>query len=98
MREYNIICNFVCINKGEVMRREIKKLIDLKSIITLTLVITLEILVVTFAFTKGTLDEKLFLLFSNVTTMVITYYFTKKSINTDDGKNLQIRKEENKDE
>lgn len=80
------------------MRREIKKLIDLKSIITLTLVITLEILVVTFAFTKGTLDEKLFLLFSNVTTMVITYYFTKKSINTDDGKNLQIRKEENKDE
>lgn len=80
------------------MRREIKKLIDLKSIITLTLVITLEILVVTFAFTKGSLDEKLFLLFSNVTTMVITYYFTKKSINTDDGKNLQIRKEENKDE
>ena len=83
---------------GGVMRKEIKRLIDLKSIITLTLVITLEILVVTFAFTKGTLDEKLFLLFSNVTTMVITYYFTKKSINTDDGKNLQIRKEENKDE
>lgn len=80
------------------MRREIKKLIDLKSIITLTLVIILEILVVTFAFTKGSLDEKLFLLFSNVTTMVITYYFTKKSINTGDGKNLQIRKEENKDE
>lgn len=52
----------------------IAKLIDLKSIITLSLIITLEILII-----KGAkLDNDLFLLFSNITTMVITFYFTKK--------------------
>lgn len=79
------------------MKKEIKRLIDLKSIITLTLVITLEILVITFAITKELLDDKLFLLFSNVTTMVITYYFAKKNAN-DEEKNVQIRKEENENE
>lgn len=53
---------------------KIAKLIDLKSIITLTLIITLEILIV-----RGTeLNNDLFLLFSNILTMVITYFFTKK--------------------
>lgn len=57
------------------MKEKIAKLIDLKSIITLSLVITLEILIV-----KGNkLDSDLFLLFSNIITMVITYFFTKKS-------------------
>lgn len=52
----------------------ISKLIDLKSIITLSLIMTLEILII-----KGAkLDNDLFLLFSNITTMVITFYFTKK--------------------
>lgn len=52
----------------------IAKLIDLKSIITLTLIITLEILII-----RGTeLNNDLFLLFSNILTMVITYFFTKK--------------------
>lgn len=52
----------------------IAKLIDLKSLITLSLIITLEILII-----KGAkLDNDLFLLFSNITTMVITFYFTKK--------------------
>ena len=52
----------------------IAKLIDLKSLITLSLIITLEILII-----KGVkLDNDLFLLFSNITTMVITFYFTKK--------------------
>ena len=64
------------------MEKGKEKLFDLKSIITLTLVITLEVLVVIFSFTKEILDEKLFLLFSNVTTMVITYYFSKKNQNT----------------
>lgn len=64
------------------------KLFDLKSIITLTLVITLEVLVVIFSFTKEVLDEKLFLLFSNVTTMVITYYFSKKNQGANDNLNL----------
>lgn len=58
------------------MKEKIAKLIDLKSIITLTLVITLEILII-----KGNkLDSDLFLLFSNIITMVITYFFTKKSV------------------
>lgn len=53
---------------------KIAKLIDLKSIITLTLIITLEILII-----RGTeLNNDLFLLFSNILTMVITYFFTKK--------------------
>ena len=64
------------------MEKGKEKLFDLKSIITLTLVITLEVLVVIFSFTKDILDEKLFLLFSNVTTMVITYYFSKKNQST----------------
>lgn len=64
------------------MEKGKEKLFDLKSIITLTLVITLEVLVVIFSFTKEILDEKLFLLFSNVTTMVITYYFSKKNQGT----------------
>ena len=52
----------------------IAKLIDLKSLITLSLIITLEVLII-----KGVkLDNDLFLLFSNMTTMVITFYFTKK--------------------
>ena len=56
------------------MKEKIAKLIDLKSIITLTLIITLEILIV-----RGTeLNNDLFLLSSNILTMVITYFFTKK--------------------
>lgn len=52
----------------------IAKLIDLKSIITLSLVMTLEILII-----KGAkMNDDMFLLFSNITTMVITFYFTKK--------------------
>lgn len=58
----------------------IGKLIDLKSIITLSLIMTLEILII-----KGAkLDNDLFLLFSNITTMVITFYFTKKENNKEE--------------
>lgn len=57
------------------MKEKVAKLIDLKSIITFTLIITLEIIII-----KGIkLDSDLFLLFSNILTMVITYFFTKKS-------------------
>ena len=56
------------------MKEKIAKLIDLKSIITLTLIITLEILIVR----ETELNNDLFLLFSNILTMVITYFFTKK--------------------
>lgn len=60
------------------LKEKISKLIDLKSIITILLILTLIVLVITFAIRNGTLEEKLFLLFSNVTTMVITYFFSRK--------------------
>ena len=59
------------------LKEKISKLIDLKSIITILLILTLIVLVITFAIRNGTLEEKLFLLFSNVTTMVITYFFQR---------------------
>lgn len=67
----------------DLLKERAAKLMDLKSIITILLVVTLVVLVITFAIKNGTLEEKLFLLFSNVTTMVITYYFTRKNINED---------------
>jgi hypothetical protein len=59
------------------IREKIAKLIDLKSIITLSLIFTLEVLII-----KGCkLDNDLFLLFSNLITMVVTFYFAKKDDN-----------------
>ena len=55
--------------------KELRKLIDVKSIVTLLLVFTLVYIVIT----GRTLDEKVFLLFSNTVTMIVTYFFTKKS-------------------
>jgi hypothetical protein len=56
---------------------KIAKLIDLKSIVTISLIITLEYLIV-----KGVkLEDQMFLLFSNITKMVITFYFAKKEKN-----------------
>lgn len=57
------------------MLKKIAKLIDVKSIITIGLVITL--IVVTLS--DKVVEEKVFNLFSNVLTMVMTYFFTKKS-------------------
>lgn len=57
------------------MLKKIAELIDVKSIITIGLVITL-IVVTVF---KLPVEEKIFNLFSNVLTMVMTYFFTKKS-------------------
>lgn len=53
---------------------KICKLIDLKSIITISLIFTLEYLII-----KGAkLEDQMFLLFSNIVTMVVTFYFAKK--------------------
>ena len=60
------------------MKDKLAKLIDLKSIITIILVITLVFLVVYSAVTGKELTSEIFLLFSNIITMVITYFFTKK--------------------
>lgn len=56
------------------MKDKLAKLIDVKSIITVGLVATLIIVVVG----GRDIEEKAFNLFSNVVTMVITYFFTKK--------------------
>ena len=61
------------------MKEKISKLIDVKSIATLTLLLTLEIITI-MVFFKGNLDliQLVFTLFSNIVTMVFTYFFTKK--------------------
>lgn len=50
------------------------KLVDVKSIITIGLVTTLIMIVVK----DIPVEEKVFNLFSNMVTMVLTYFFTKK--------------------
>lgn len=61
------------------MEEKISKLIDVKSIATLTLLLTLEIITI-MVFFKGNMDliQLVFTLFSNIVTMVFTYFFTKK--------------------
>ena len=61
------------------MKEKITKLIDIKSIATLTLLLTLEIITI-MVFTKNDMDliQLVFTLFSNIVTMVFTYFFTKK--------------------
>lgn len=61
------------------MKEKIKKLIDVKSIATLTLLLTLEIITI-MVFAKNDMDliQLVFTLFSNIVTMVFTYFFTKK--------------------
>ena len=51
------------------------KLFAVKSIVTLVLVFAL----VFVAMANKKMDENVFLLFSNVVTMVITYFFAKKN-------------------
>ena len=57
------------------MKKILAKIIDVKSIITLLLVITLTVVVLN----NIIIDERTFNLFSNVVTMVMTYFFTKKA-------------------
>ena len=58
---------------------QLKKLIDLKSIITILLISALTFLVIYSAITGKDLSSNVFLLFSNIITMVVTYFFTKRS-------------------
>lgn len=52
---------------------------DLKSFVTVALTLALIGLIIFSLITGKTLEEKLLLLFSNLTTSVFTYYFTKKN-------------------
>jgi L-asparagine transporter-like permease len=65
--------------RKNIMKEKITKLIDVKSIATLTLLLTLEIITI-MVFTKNDMDliQLVFTLFSNIVTMVFTYFFTKK--------------------
>lgn len=60
------------------MKDKLTKLIDVKSIVTIVLVLVLAFLVVYSAITGKDLGNNLFLLFSNVVTMIVTFFFTKK--------------------
>jgi hypothetical protein len=62
------------------MKDKLKNLINVKSIVTLALVFTLVLIVLT----GKKIDSDIFLLFSNSTTMIVTYFFTRKS--TDENK------------
>lgn len=68
------------------MKNKLAKLVDVKSIVTLVLVAALAFLVIYSAITGKDLSNNVFLLFSNVVTMIVTFFFTKKSTDsTDDG-------------
>jgi hypothetical protein len=56
------------------MKNKITDLINVKSIVTLSLVFTLVGIVIS----GKKIDSDVFLLFSNCTTMIVTYFFTKK--------------------
>lgn len=55
---------------------------DLKSFITVSMIILLFVIVIANLF-GATLAENLLILVTNLMTAVFTYYFTKKSENTD---------------
>ena len=57
---------------------------DLKSFVTVALTLALIGLIIFSLVTGKTLEEKLLLLFSNLTTSVFTYYFTKKNHDKDE--------------
>ena len=60
------------------IKDKISKLIDVKSIATLTLLVTLEIITV-LVFVKSNMEliQLVFALFSNIVTMVFTYFFAR---------------------
>lgn len=63
------------------MKEKLANLIDVKSIVTLVLIAALIFLVCFSAITGKELKGDIFLLFSNATTMILTYFFTKKANN-----------------
>ncbi|HEX2928047.1 MAG TPA: hypothetical protein VHP38_17620 [Ruminiclostridium sp.] len=56
------------------MKNRLIDLINVKSIVTLSLIFTLECIVIS----GKKINSDVFLLFSNCTTMIVTYFFTKK--------------------
>lgn len=60
------------------MKDKLAKLIDVKSIATLTVIADLIFLVDYCVVTGNESAEKLVILFTNVVTAIVTYFFTKK--------------------
>lgn len=63
------------------MKEKFAKLIDVKSIVTLLMTITLVVLM----FTNIDINKELLMLFSTSYGAVITYFFTKKKENKENG-------------
>jgi hypothetical protein len=61
------------------MKDKLLRLIDVKSIVTIALIFTLVYVVLG----NVQINNDVFLLFSNATTMIITYFFTKRTSDTD---------------
>lgn len=59
-----------------------KALEDVKSFVTILFAITLVVLLLIAVFKSETIFETVFLLFTNLCTAVFTYFFTKKSKDT----------------
>ena len=62
------------------MKEKFSKLIDVKSIATISLLLTLEIITI-LVFVKANMEliQLVFALFSNIVTMVFTYFFARKN-------------------
>jgi hypothetical protein len=60
--------------ENKMFKEKFAKLVDVKSIVTVLLVTTLVYIVVS----GRDINSDVFLLFSNATTMIITYFFTRK--------------------
>lgn len=60
------------------MKEKLSKLIDVKSIATISLLLTLEIITI-LVFVKSNMEliQLVFALFSNIVTMVFTYFFAR---------------------
>lgn len=60
------------------MKEKIMKLIDVKSLVTLSVIGVFEFLVIYTTVTGKDVSDQMFLLFSNAVTMILTFFFTKK--------------------
>lgn len=60
------------------IKEKFAKLIDMKSIITISVIFVVELLVVYTTVCGKDISSNAFVLFSNIATMIVTYYFTKK--------------------
>lgn len=61
------------------MKKILEKILNIKSIIALLLIITLNVIIIK----QINIDSDIFLLFSNLVTLTVTYFFTKRKDNNE---------------